>query len=105
MTGVIGDGILLQCAEGGGLALDYHFNVPIAAFHDKYERTPRLVFSFGYGDGQRRKLEESLKGGTLCKPRAGLSPLCAFVPTERCFVSGSGVSCLAALGLLLHFFE
>ena len=88
MTGVIGDGILLQCAEGGGLALDYHFNVPIAAFHDKYERTPRLVFSFGYGDGQRRKLEESLKGGTLCKPE----PAC-----RHCAHSfqPSGVSCLA----------
>ena len=39
MTAVIGDGILLKCGNKGSdeMEMDYHFNVPIAAFHNKYE--------------------------------------------------------------------
>lgn len=73
MTAVIGDGILLNCGEEGEegegssdtMEMDYHFNVPIAAFHNKYETRPRIVFSFGYGDGQQRTLTESIQGGSL----------------------------------------
>jgi hypothetical protein len=67
MTAVIGDGILLKCGAQGAdeMEMDYHYNVPIAAFHNKYETHPRIVFSFGYGDGQRRTLKESVTAGSL----------------------------------------
>ena len=63
-----GDGILLKCGGGkgsGAMEMDYHFNVPIAAFHNKYETQPRIVFSFGYGDGQQRTLTKSIQDGSL----------------------------------------
>ena len=53
--------MLMKCGEGASVEIEYHYNVVLAAFHAKYENQPRMAWSFGYGDGQRRSLKDSVR--------------------------------------------
>lgn len=74
MVAVLGDGITFKCpagaaAEGNGnsgrqLDGEYYEEVPVEYFNQRFDALPRLVWHFGYAE-QRRRLHETMEGGTL----------------------------------------
>ena len=64
MVHSLGDGIVLRCEHGHGLVADYIEEVPVSQFNDEHAKSPRFIWTFGYGQ-QSRSLAENIATGNV----------------------------------------
>jgi hypothetical protein len=64
MVGTLGDGIVFKCGAGGGLEAEFVEEVLVDNFNARFEQYPRVLWTFGYGKGQKKSLSETTSEGT-----------------------------------------
>lgn len=64
MVGTLGEGIVFKCDKDGTLNTEYLEEILVDNFNANYEQFPRVMWTFGYGNGQKKSLQETVAKGT-----------------------------------------